>query len=54
MTVILDLSVTLAAPSPGATPEVLANIALRCDMLGLSHRGNLLTDPLTTQKRQDV
>lgn len=38
MTVILDLSVTLAAPSPGAAPEVLASIALRCDALELSHR----------------
>src|SRR5438046_4411205 len=50
----LDLSVTLAQPPVGAPPEVVASIALRCEKLGLSHAGDLLTDPLTQQERQDL
>lgn len=57
---VLDLSVTLTAPPPGADPKVLASITLRCDALGLSHSGDLLPDPLTKtdlltkQERQDL
>jgi tetratricopeptide (TPR) repeat protein len=54
MTTVLDLSVTLTAPPANADPKVLASIALRCDMLGLSHSGDLLTDPLSEQERQDL
>jgi CHAT domain len=54
MTEILDLAVTLTAPPMGAAPEVLASIALRCDALGLSQSGDLLTDPLTKQEREDL
>jgi len=54
MTEILDLAVTLTVPPTGAAPEVLASIALRCDALGLSHSGDLLSDPLTRQEREDL
>ena len=35
-----------------ALPGILATITLRCDQLGLSHTGDLLTDPLTPQERE--
>jgi tetratricopeptide (TPR) repeat protein len=54
MTTVLDLFVTLTPPPPGADPGALASIALRCDALGLAHSGDLLTDPLTSQERQDL
>jgi tetratricopeptide (TPR) repeat protein len=50
----LDLSVTLTPPPVGAPPDVLASITLRCNALGLSHHGDLLTNPLSTQERQDL
>jgi hypothetical protein len=54
MTTVLDLSVTLTPPPADADPKVLACITLRCDALGLSHTGDLLTDPLSKQERQDL
>jgi CHAT domain len=50
----LDLSITLTPP-PAETPgQIIASTALRCDALGLSHTGNLLSDPLTQQERNDL
>jgi tetratricopeptide (TPR) repeat protein len=54
MSQVLDLSVTLTPPPAGADPAVLASITLRYDALGLGHFGDLLTDPLTTQEREDL
>src|SRR5260370_30558120 len=54
MSQVLDLSVTLTPPPAGAEPTVLANIALRCDALGLAHSGESLTDPLSKQEREDL
>src|SRR5436190_17040106 len=52
---LLDLSITLDPSPAGSPPEVLATIALHCGAaLGLSHRGNLLTDPLTPQERDEL
>jgi hypothetical protein len=42
---LLDLSITLTPPLDGSPPDILAAITLRCDQLGLSHTGDLLTDP---------
>src|SRR5947209_19937991 len=50
----LDLCVTLTVPSYEAPPGVIASITLRCEELGLSHRGGLLTDPLTPRERRDL
>jgi len=54
MSQVLDLSVTFTPPPAGEGPDVLASITLRCDALGLSHSGGLLTDPLTKQEREDL
>jgi hypothetical protein len=55
MASILDLSVTLTPPPQGAASEVLASIALRCDALeGLNHSGNLLTNPLSKEERENL
>src|SRR2546421_9996633 len=51
---LLDLSITLTPPPAGTPPEVLATITLRCDPLGLSHPGDLLTDPLTQPEREEL
>src|SRR6266700_5085528 len=50
----LDLCVMLTPPPKDAPPDVIASIALYCNMLSLSHTGNLLTDPLTQQERNDL
>src|SRR6266705_1465964 len=50
----LDLSITLTPPPAGSPPEVLATITLRCDPLGLSHPGDLLTDPLSQHERDEL
>jgi hypothetical protein len=51
---LLDLSITLTRPPTGSPPEILATITLRCDKLGLSHTGDLLKDPLSSQERKDL
>ena len=51
---LLDLSITLSQPPRGSPPEVLATLTLRCDQLGLTHMGDLLTDPLTPQEHEDL
>src|SRR2546421_12403287 len=51
---ILDLCVTLVPPPPGASPEAIAAIELRCDQLGLQYAGDLLTDPFSSREREDV
>src|SRR5437899_13055510 len=50
----LDLSITLTPPPAGSPPEVLATITQRCDHLGLSHTGDLLTDPLKQPEREEL
>src|SRR5438128_4239282 len=49
-----DLSITLTPPPEGSPPEVIASITLRCEKLGLSHPGDLLTDPLVTPEHKDL
>jgi len=51
---ILDLCITLVPPPPDASPEAIAMIELRCDQLGLSHTGDLLTDLFTKREREDM
>src|SRR5689334_6574337 len=51
---LLDLSITLDQPPAGSPPEILASITLRYDKLGLSHSGDLLKDPLSSQEREDL
>lgn len=51
---LVDLSIALDAPPSGAASEVLANITLNCEMLGLSHQGDMLRAPLTQQERDDL
>jgi len=54
MSKLLDLSITLSSPPDGSSPETIASVELRCDTLGLSHKGDLLTDPLTKKERDDL
>ena len=49
----LDLAITLTPPGD-AYSEALASIAVNCTMLGLSHSGDLLKDPLTQKERDDL
>ena len=51
---LLDLSITLSSPPQEAPSEAIASISLRCDVLGLLHEGDLLTDPLTPQERKEL
>ncbi len=50
----LDLCITLTPPPAGSLSNVIASIALRCDPQGLSHTGDVLTDPLTQQEREEL
>ncbi|HEV7234728.1 MAG TPA: hypothetical protein VGN15_01020, partial [Ktedonobacteraceae bacterium] len=50
----LDLSVTLTSPPSEAPVGVIASSALHCELLGLSHAGDFLTDPLTQHERRDL
>src|SRR2546421_6947852 len=54
MSQLLDLSITLTPPPAGSPSEVIASIALRYEKLGLNHTGDLLTDPLTQQERDEL
>src|SRR5579864_4391868 len=54
MSQVLDLSITFTPPPAGTDLAVLANIALRCDALGLAHAGKSLTNPLSKQEREDL
>ncbi len=56
---LLDLSITLTPPprkrrKAAASAEVIASITVRCDALGLTQTGDLLTDPLTKQDREEL
>src|SRR5229473_6249986 len=51
---LLDLSITLTLPPQGSAPEVVAAFDVHCDQLGLSHAGNVLFDPLTSQERENL
>src|SRR2546425_173826 len=50
----LDLCITLVPPPVDAAPEAIAGIELRCDQLGLQHKGDILKDPLTVKDRENV
>src|SRR6266568_9447385 len=50
---LLDLAITLTSPGEGQ-PDVIANVALNCAALGMSHSGDVLNDPLTQQERSDL
>ncbi len=51
---LLDLSITLTNPPQDAPTEAIASITLRSDPQGLTHIGDLLTDPLTQQERNEL
>src|SRR6266700_1207727 len=53
MSQLLDLTITLTSPGE-VQPEVIANVALNCAALGMSHSGDVLKDPLTQQERSDL
>jgi len=50
----LDLCIALTPPPDGASSGILASVTLNCELLGLSHAGELLADPLTPQEREDL
>src|SRR6266702_5853697 len=50
----LDLSIVLTPPPPESSSEAIASISLRSDLLGLSHTGDLLFDPINEQDREDL
>jgi len=50
----LDLCITLVPPPADAAPESIAGIELRCDQLGLQHKGDVLEDPLTAKDHENV
>jgi tetratricopeptide (TPR) repeat protein len=51
---LLDLRLILNPPPADASSETVASIELRCDQLGRSHRGDLLSDPITKRERKDL
>jgi hypothetical protein len=51
---VLDLSIVFTQPPPNSSPEILAHVALQCDILGLSHTGEIFTDPLTKAEWGDL
>src|SRR5258706_8923868 len=54
MSQLLDLSITFDPPPTEAAPEIIASITLRCEALGLTLPGGLLTDPITRQEREEL
>src|SRR5258706_3919388 len=54
MSQLLDLSITFDPPPTEAAPENIASITLRCEALGLTLSGGLLTDPITQQEREEL
>jgi hypothetical protein len=54
MSQLLDLSITLDPPPTEAASEIIASITLRCEALGLTLPGGLLTDPITWQEREEL
>ena len=54
MAEIASLELVLGIDLRLAPPEVLATITLGCDKLGLSHTGDLLTDLLKPQERDEL
>src|SRR5690348_5647267 len=51
---LLDLSITLSPPPNASPPEAIASIALRCDVLGSDHAGDLLINPLKQQEQESL
>src|SRR5713226_5809853 len=51
---VLDLSVVFTKPPLNSSPEILADVTLRCEALGLEHTGDLFSDPLTQAERDDL
>src|SRR4249920_1371268 len=55
MSQLLDLAITLTPPGKGKKQlKAIANVALNCAALGMSHAGDELKDPLTQQERNDL
>jgi len=50
---ILDLSIIFTSLDDAST-KALASVQVRCDALKLTHTGNLFTDPLTDEEREDL
>lgn len=52
---LLDLAITLTPPGKGKKQsKAIASVTLNCAILGLSHTGDLLEDPLKQQERTDL
>src|SRR5436189_119712 len=51
---VLDLSIVFAQPTPGSPPEILAYVAIQCEVLGLRHTGEVFTDLLTQHEWDDL
>ena len=51
---LLALCITLTSAHTDTLPGVIASIDIRCDQRGLLHTGDLLSDPLTQQERNDL
>src|SRR5689334_11916342 len=51
---ILDLCLTITSVSNDALAQAIANIDLRCDVLGLIHSGEQLIDPISEQEHADL
>jgi hypothetical protein len=54
MSLPLELSILLSKPPQDSPAKVIASVSLRCDALGFSHSGDLLTKTLTQQERDDL
>lgn len=51
---VLDLSIVFTQPPPDSSPEILAHIAVQCEVLGLNHTGEVFADPLTKAEKDDL
>jgi uncharacterized protein HemY len=47
-----ELSLSFTDPTPESALEVIANLEIHCDALGLTFKGQIFTDPLTEQERE--
>ncbi len=52
MSETLNLNIILTPPPADASPETLASVSLQVDVLGLSHTGDLLQNPLSAEEVQ--
>lgn len=54
MSAPLELTITIGPAPKDAGPTVIGTIAIACPELGLSHAGDLLTDPITADERKEL